>query len=61
MRKPRRKRDEIHAFHAQSFGYSLAQLSRLFHDSLVRTLDGTGLHMGHVLVLATLRAQRGEH
>ena len=61
MRKPRRPRDEIHAFHAQSFGYSLAQLSRLFHDSLVKTLDGTGLHMGHVLVLATLRAQRELH
>ena len=52
MKLPRRPRDEIDAFHAQSFGYALAQLSRLFHDSLVKTLDGTGLHMGHVLVLA---------
>jgi len=59
--KPRRPRDEIRAFHAQSFGYTLAQLSRMFHDSLARTLDGTGLHMGHVLVLATLRAQRELH
>ena len=55
------QQDEIHAFHAQSFGYALARLSRLFHDSLARTLDGTGLHMGQVLVLATLRAQRELH
>ena len=57
----RRPRDEIHAFHAQSFGYALAQLSRLFGESLSKTLEGTGLHMGHVLVLATLRAQRELH
>jgi DNA-binding MarR family transcriptional regulator len=61
MKLPRRPRDEIHAFHARSFGYALAQLSRLFHDSLAGTLDGTGLHLGHVLVLATLRAQRELH
>src|SRR4029078_11405023 len=36
-------------------------LARLFRDSLARTLEGTGLHMGHVLVLATLRAQRELH
>ena len=53
--------EEIRAFHAKSFGYALAQLSRLFRDSLARTLEGTGLHMGHVLVLATLRAQRELH
>ena len=61
MKKPRDQRDEIQAFHAQSFGYALARLSRLFHDSLARTLEGTGLHMGQVLVLATLRAQRELH
>jgi DNA-binding MarR family transcriptional regulator len=61
MKPPRRPRDEIQAFHANSFGYALGQLGRLFHDSLARTLDGTGLHMGHVLVLATLRAQRELH
>ena len=61
MKTPRRPRDEIDAFHAQSFGYALAQLGRLFRDSLARTLEGTGLHMGHVLVLATLRAQRELH
>jgi DNA-binding MarR family transcriptional regulator len=58
---PRRSRDEIQAFHAQSFGYALAELSRLFRESLARTLEGTGLHMGHVLILATLRAQRELH
>jgi DNA-binding MarR family transcriptional regulator len=54
-------RDEIDAFHAQSFGYALAQLHRLFRESLAVTLKGSGLHMGHVLVLATLRAQRELH
>jgi DNA-binding MarR family transcriptional regulator len=61
VKPPRRPRDEIRAIHAQSFGYALAQLSRLFHDSMAGTLAGTGLHMGHVLVLATLRAQRELH
>jgi DNA-binding MarR family transcriptional regulator len=58
---PRGQHDEINDFHAQSFGYALARLSQLFRDSLARTLDGTGLHMGQVLVLATLRAQRELH
>ena len=61
MKLPRGQHDEIQDFHAQSFGYALARLSRLFHDSLAKTLDGTGLHMGQVLVLATLRAQRELH
>ena len=61
MTLPRGQHDEIHDFHVQSFGYALARLSRLFHDSLAKTLDGTGLHMGQVLVLATLRAQRELH
>jgi DNA-binding MarR family transcriptional regulator len=59
--RPPRPRDEIQAIHARSFGYVLAQLSGLFRDRLARTLEGTGLHMGHVLVLATLRAQRELH
>ena len=61
MTLPRGQHDEIHDFHAQSFGYALARLNQLFRDSLARTLDGTGLHMGQVLVLATLRAQRELH
>lgn len=61
VKLPLDQQDEIHAFHARSFGYALARLSRLFHDSLAGTLEGTGLHMGHVLVLATLRAQRELH
>jgi len=57
----RPQRGAIHAFHSQSFGYAIATLHRLFHASLARTLEGTGLHMGQVLVLATLRAQRELH
>jgi DNA-binding MarR family transcriptional regulator len=49
---------EIEAFHLQSFGYALATLHRLNRERLAETLTGTGLHMGHVLLLATLRAQR---
>jgi DNA-binding MarR family transcriptional regulator len=49
---------EIEAFHLQSFGYALATLHRLNRERLADTLTGTGLHMGHVLLLATLRAQR---
>jgi len=61
VKQPRDQRDEIQVFHAQSFGYALAQLGRLFRDSLAGTLEGTGLHMGQVLILATLRAQRELH
>lgn len=61
MKRTTTRSDEIRAFHAQSFGYALARLSQLFRDSLARTLEGTGLHMGQVLVLATLRAQRELH
>ena len=61
VKHPGGEPDEIHAFHAQAFGYALARLNQLFRDSLAATLEGTGLHMGHVLVLATLRAQRELH
>ena len=53
--------DEIVAVHARSFGYVLAHLHGLFHTRLGESLEGTGLHLGHVLVLATLRAQRELH
>jgi DNA-binding MarR family transcriptional regulator len=49
---------EIETAHLQSFGYALATLHRLNRERLAETLTGTGLHMGHVLVLATLRTQR---
>ncbi len=52
---------EIEAFHAQSFGYAIATLHSLFRARLAEALAGTDLHMGQVLVLATLRAQRELH
>jgi DNA-binding MarR family transcriptional regulator len=52
---------EIEAFHTQSFGYAIALLHSLFRARLAETLVGTDLHMGHVLLLATLRAQRELH
>ena len=52
---------EIEAFHAQSFGYAIATLHALFRERLAEALAGTDLHMGQVLVLATLRAQRELH
>jgi DNA-binding MarR family transcriptional regulator len=51
-------RQEIEAFHARSAGYLLLHLSRLFNATLTDALAGSGLHMGKVLILATLRAQR---
>lgn len=53
--------DEIVQVHARSFGYVLAHVHGLFSARLAETLEGTGLHMGHVVVLATLRAQRELH
>jgi len=53
--------DEIVQVHARSFGYVLAHVHGLFNARLAATLEGTGLHMGHVVVLATLRAQRELH
>jgi DNA-binding MarR family transcriptional regulator len=58
---PKPRRDEIDAYHSQSFGYAIARLHQLFRDRLARTLEGTGIHMGQVLLLATLRAQRELH
>ena len=57
LAKDELKRD-IGAFHAQSAGYLLWQLSRLFNLTLTGAIEGSGLHMGKVLILATLRAQR---
>jgi len=52
---------EIEAFHGQSIGYLLWQLSRQFNATLSGAIEGSGLHMGKVLILATLRAQRELH
>lgn len=51
-------KEEIEAFHSRSAGYLLWQLSRQFNATLSRSIEGFGLHMGKVLILATLRAQR---
>jgi len=51
-------KQEIEAFHAESAGYLLWQLARLFNATLSQAIEGSGLHMGKVLILATLRAQR---
>ncbi|MBW8733966.1 MAG: MarR family transcriptional regulator [Asticcacaulis sp.] len=53
--------DEIVRIHARSFGYVLAHVHGMFSARLSDALAGTGLHMGHVVVLATLRAQRELH
>jgi DNA-binding MarR family transcriptional regulator len=53
--------DEIVQVHARSFGYVLAHVHGLFNARLAKALDGTGLHMGQVVVLATLWAQRELH
>ncbi|MGZ3297676.1 MAG: MarR family winged helix-turn-helix transcriptional regulator [Asticcacaulis sp.] len=50
--------DEIVKVHSRSFGYVLSHVYALFSGRLAESLAGTGLHMGQVLVLATLRAQR---
>jgi len=52
---------EIEAVHAQSPGYVIAMLHKLFRERLAETLAGTDLHMGQVLLLATLQAQRALH
>src|ERR1044072_8286044 len=52
---------EPEAIHTQSFGYAIALLHKLFRERLTKALAGTDLHMGHVLLLATLRAQRARH
>ena len=49
---------EIQAFHGESAGYLLWQLSRKFNATLSQAIEGSGLHMGKVLILASLRAQR---
>ncbi len=53
--------DELVQVHARSIGYVLAHVQGMFSARMSETLEGTGLHMGHVVVLATLRAQRELH
>ncbi len=44
----------IVAAHLQSFGYLMQRIHMQWRQRLVATLEGTGLHGGHVVVLATL-------
>lgn len=53
--------DEIADLHDQSLGYMLARAHGLFHARLAEAIAWSGLHMGHVLILSTLRAQRELH
>ncbi len=53
--------DDITPVHMQSFGYLMANAHGMFRERMARAIEGTGLHMGHVLILATLRAQRLLH
>jgi len=46
--------DAIVAAHLQSFGYLMQRLHTQWRQRLVNRLEGTGLHGGHVVVLATL-------
>ncbi len=46
--------DSIIRAHMQSFGYLLSHCHALYQKQLLRTMEGTGIHMGHVVVLASL-------
>ncbi len=53
--------DDIIRQHMRSFGYLLANCHGLWRDEMARAIDGTGIHMGHVVILASLRAERLIH
>ncbi|MDB5439190.1 MAG: MarR family transcriptional regulator [Caulobacteraceae bacterium] len=49
---------DVEGVHARNLGYAVATLHRLSRERLSAVLVGTGLHLGHVLLLATLYAER---
>jgi len=49
--------DRVIETHRQAMGYLLAQVHGLFRTRLAAALEGTALHMGHVLLLASLYTQ----
>lgn len=51
------KEDRVIAQHQKAMGYLLAQAHHLFRSRMAATLEGGPLHMGHVVVLASLYAQ----
>ncbi len=52
------KDEDIIAIHNQSLGYLLGQAHGLSRERAARAIAESGLHLGQVLILATLRAQR---
>ena len=46
--------DSIIRAHMQSFGYLLSHCHALYQRRLLANIEGTGLHMGHVVVIASL-------
>ncbi len=48
--------DRIIAQHSKSMGYLLARAHGLFREYISQALDGSGLHMGHLVVVASLHA-----
>ena len=50
--------DRIIRQHMQSFGYLLSSSHALFRQWMERAIAGSGIHLGQVVVLATLRAER---
>ncbi len=54
--------DDIIRAHMQSFGYLLSHCHAVYQRGLLQAIEGTGLHMGHVVVLASLwqHQRRGE-
>ncbi len=46
--------DDIIRAHMRSFGYLLSRCHQLYQRDLMRAIEGSGLHMGHVVVIASL-------
>lgn len=50
--------DKVIRKHMESFGYLLANSHALFRAQMEKAVAGSGLHLGHVIILASLRAER---
>ncbi len=48
---------KVVAYHQKAMGFLLVKSHTLFHSHMVKALENTSLHMGHVVVLASLYAQ----
>ena len=49
--------DTVKRAHQKAMGYLLARAHGLFHTRMTTALEGGPLHMGHVVILASLYAQ----